>query len=114
MDKQNRRDLVRDYKEQRTVAGVYAIRCAATGDIWVAGSRNIDAQQNSSWFSLRSGGHPNKQLQAVWTAHGPDAMTFEILERIADKDLSPIGLADAVKSRTRHWLAELGAQKAVG
>ncbi len=114
MDKQSRRDLVRDYKEKKTVAGVYAIRCRPTGEVWVGGSRNIEAQQNSSWFSLRSAGHPNKQLQAVWTTLGPDAMTFDVLERLDDKDLSPMGLADAVKSRTRHWLAELGAQKAVG
>ena len=114
MDKQSRRDLVRDYKEKKTVAGVYAIRCAANGEVWVGGSRNIGAQQNGSWFSLRSGGHPNNALQAAWAAQGVDALTFEILERIDDKDLSPMGLADAVKSRTRHWLGELKAQKAVG
>lgn len=114
MDKQSRRDLVRDYKDQKTAAGVYAIRCAPTGQVWVAGSRNIAAQQNSSWFSLRSGGHPNKALQAAWTAHGPDGLAFEILERIDDETLTPMGVVDAVKSRAAHWLAELGAQKAVG
>ena len=114
MDKQNRRDLVRDYKEKKTLAGVYAIRCAPTDEVWVAGSRNIEAQQNSSWFSLRSGGHPNKALQAAWTTHGPETMAFEILERIDDEKLTPMGVADAVKSRVAHWLAELGATKAVG
>ena len=114
MDKQSRRDAVRDYKDQKTLAGVYAIRCVPTAQVWVAGSRNIEAQQNSSWFSLRSGGHPNKALQAAWTAHGPDDMAFEVLERIDDEALTPMGIADQLKSRVIHWLAELSATKAVG
>ncbi len=112
--KQSRRDLVREYKERRSVAGVYVIRCTATGEVWVGGSRSIDAQWNSSGFSLRSGGHPNPALQAAWTAHGEGGVSFEILERIEDETLTPMGVADAVKAGVGRWLTELGAMKAVG
>lgn len=114
MDKTHRRQTVRDYKERKTVAGIYAVRCAPSGDVWVAGSRNIDAQQNSLWFGLRSGGHPNKALQAAWAANGADAFAFEVLERIETEDLTPLGLSDLVKARERHWRDVLGAGKAVG
>eukprot|EP01036_Dinobryon_divergens_P059175 gene59175-78960_t len=43
MTSPSRRDLVRDYKERKSVAGVYAVRCAPSGEVWTAGSRNIDA-----------------------------------------------------------------------
>ena len=114
MDTKSRRDLVRDYKERKSVAGVYAVHCAASGEVWTAGSRNIDAQQNSLWFSLRAGGHINRDMQAAWTAHGEVGFTFEVLERIEDEALTPQGVLDHLKTRERHWLATLGAKKAVG
>lgn len=114
MDKQTRRDLLRDYKERKSAMGVFAVRCAPTGEVWTAGSRNIDAQQNSLWFGLRNGGHINRAMQASWTAHGEAAFTFEVLERIEDDTMTPLGLADLLKARQRHWLEALGAKKAVG
>ena len=114
MERSNRRQAVRDFKERKTAAGVYAVRCAASGDVWVSGSRNIDAQQNSLWFGLRSGGHPNRGMQAAWSAHGPDAFAYEVLERIETEDLTPLGLSDLVKAREQHWRTVLEAAKAVG
>ncbi|MBU1376561.1 MAG: GIY-YIG nuclease family protein [Alphaproteobacteria bacterium] len=114
MDKQSRREAIREYKEKKTQSGVYAVRCAATAEVWVAASRNIDAQQNSLWFGLRSGGHPNKGLQATWATHGQDGLSYEVLERVEAGELTPLGLADLVKTRERHWLAALGAKKAGG
>ena len=114
MDKQSRRDLIRDFKERKTAAGVYAIRCATTGEVWVGGSRNIDAQQNGAWFGLRNGSHVNKPMQAAWKAHGDAGFSFEVLERIDGEERTPLGLADEIKSRERHWRAALGAMKATG
>ena len=114
MNSQSRRDLVRDYQDQKTLAGVYAVRCEARGQTWVAGVRNVGSQQNKLWFGLRTGGHPNKAMQAAWTAHGEAGFAFEVVETINDETLSAIGLADQIKARERHWLAALGATKAVG
>ena len=115
MDKQTRRDLLRDYKERKSVVGVYAMRCVPTGEVWTAGSRNLDAQQNSLWFGLRTGGHHlNRPMQAAWAAHGEAGFSFEVLERIEDEALTPQGVLDHLKTRERHWLATLGAKKAVG
>jgi hypothetical protein len=114
MDKQSRRQAIRDYKEKKIAPGVYAVRCAASGEVWVGGSRNLDAQQNSLWFGLRTGGHVNRTMQAAWTTHGEASFSFEALERIDDEDLTPLGRADLIKARERHWLAALGAKKAVG
>lgn len=110
----SRRELIRDYKERKVVAGVYAVRCAATREVWVSGSRNIDAQQNSLWFGLKTGGHFNRAMQAAWTAHGADSFSFDALERLDDEDLTPLGRADLLKARERHWQAALGAKRAVG
>ena len=66
MEKQRRREAVQAYKEKKVLQGIFAVRCSATGETWLGMSRNLDAQQNSIWFSLRMGTHRNKPLQAAW------------------------------------------------
>jgi hypothetical protein len=114
MDKQARRQAQREFKEREVWPGVYAVRCLATGEVWVAASRNIDSQENSVWFSLRTGGHPNRALQAAWAKYGAEGLAYEVLERIVEPELTPLGLADRSKAQEAHWRATLGAAKAVG
>lgn len=114
MDKQSRRDAVRDHKEQKVRCGIVALRCAASGETWVGLSRNLDAQQNSLWFTLRMGSHTNRTLQAAWAAHGPDALIRDVLEVVDDEDLSSLGRAELLKRRERYWLDALGATKLAG
>lgn len=114
MDKLSRREAIRDYKDRKPTPGVYAVRCAASGEAWVAGAANVESQQTRHWFSLRQGSHMNKALQAAWTAHGEAGLSFEILEAIDPEDMTPMGLADLIKARELHWRTTLGAMKAVG
>jgi hypothetical protein len=114
MDKQSRRQLVRDFKEKRAPLGVFAIRCVGSGEVWVGASRNLEAQERSMRFGMRLGQYINKPMQAAWNAHGEAAMSFDVLEAIDEPDLTPMGLADLLKARERHWIAALGAKKALG
>jgi hypothetical protein len=114
MDKQSRRQLVRDYKERKVPAGIFAVRCAASGEIWLGASRNLATQQNSIWFGARTGGYANRALQAAWTAHGEGAFAFEVLETLDDEDLTPLGRSDLLKRRLAHWLETTGGAKIVG
>jgi hypothetical protein len=114
MDKSSRREAIRDYKERAVSRGVFAVRCAPTGQVWVAASRNLDQQQNSIWFGLKAGGYVNREVQAAWNAHGEPAMTYEVLETFDDEDMSPVGRADLAKARAAHWREALGARKLVG
>src|SRR3954470_25027039 len=111
MDKLSRRQAVRDFRERKTARGVFALRCTATGQVWVSASRNLDQQPNSIWFGLRSGGFGNAAAQAAWREHGEAAFAFEVLEAFDDEDLSPIGRADLAKARAGHWREALAAGK---
>ncbi|MBS0331952.1 MAG: GIY-YIG nuclease family protein [Proteobacteria bacterium] len=114
MDKSSRRQLVRDYKERKAPIGVYAVRCAATGEAWVGVSKDLEQQPNRLWFALRMGGHPNKSMQAAYAAHGAEAFAIETLDVVDDRDLGVIGREARLKEREAHWRAELGAGKVVG
>jgi hypothetical protein len=114
MDKQSRRDAVREFKERKVLRGVFAVRCAATGEAWVSASRTLDSEETKLWFSLKHGGYINRAVQAAWNAHGDAAVSFEILEVFDDQEMGPIGRGDLAKSRAAHWRTELGATKLVG
>lgn len=110
MEKQRRREAVQAYKEKKVLQGIFAVRCAATGETWLGMSRNLDAQQNSIWFSLRMGTHRNKPLQAAWKANGEAAFSLETLEVVDTEKLSPYMRDGRLKERLAHWLAETPAQ----
>jgi hypothetical protein len=104
-----RKEAIREFKERKPVMGVYAVRCTATGQIWVDAFRNLEAANNSAWFSLRNGSHRSKSLQEEWNAHGESAFQFEILENL-DEDVHPMAVADLLKQKRSHWIAQLGAR----
>lgn len=114
MEKARKKEIARAYAERKRVQGVFAVRCAASGDVWISSSRNLDTQKNSVWFALRMGGHPNKAVQAAWNAHGEDAFAYEIVEELSDEGLTAMGFRDLMKAREHDWREALGAGALVG
>jgi hypothetical protein len=109
-----KRDLVREYKERKQMRGVFAVRCAATGEAWVSAAPNLDTQANGLWFQLRMGNHMNKPLQAAWNAHGESAFAYEILAELPDEARSDYALKADLKALEEEWRAKLSAGKVFG
>lgn len=107
--KEARKEAIRNFKERKTLLGAYAVRCTATGHVWVGVSRNLDATRNGCWFTLRSGSHREKSLQDEWNAHGESAFQFEILVGL-DEEIHPLEVDDLLKEQKKNWIAKLGAQ----
>jgi hypothetical protein len=112
MDNARKKDLIREYREAKPRAGIFAVTCAAAGKVWTAASPNLATAKNGVWFQLRAGGYINRKAQAAWTQHGEDAFAFEVLEEIADDNLQMTGLL--LKEREAHWRQERAAEKLVG
>jgi len=106
----NRRALVRDYKDRAVQAGIYAVRCATTGEVWIGGTPDLSTRQNGVWFALRTGGHTSPTLQQAWNAHGEGAFGFEVLEVLDDEGLERLGRASLLVERREHWRATLHAE----
>jgi hypothetical protein len=96
------------YKERKTVAGIFVIRCTATSETWVGQSPNVEKIQNRIWFSLRQGAHTCRSLQSAWTAHGPEALTFGECERLEEEEIAYVRDA-LLKERVLHWRTKLSA-----
>jgi hypothetical protein len=108
MDKSDRKAATNAYKERKVPAGIYAVRCAPTGQCWVGQSPDLAKIQNRIWFSLRNGASHSPSLIAAWNEHGADAFTFEVVEELENIE-SDYVRANALKERQTHWLAELSA-----
>ncbi len=108
MNRDRRRALTAAWKERKARPGVFAVRCTATGETWIGRSAELANRQNSVWFSLRLGSHPNRAMLAAWKAHGEAAFAYEELEAL-DPDLEGWLLEQALKDAVAAWRDRLGA-----
>jgi hypothetical protein len=107
----SRKAAIQAFKERKASRGIFAMRCTPTGSVWVDSAMDLDAVENRTWFQLRYGDtHIDKSILTEFRTHGRESFTFEILEKL-DEDVVAVALADLLKERKLHWLAQLGARK---
>lgn len=105
----DRKALIAAYKQQKTVAGVFAVICTATGDVWVGKTRHLDTVRNGLWFALKHGTSPHRGLQGVWNAESEADFRFEALDRLPE-DTSPLMRDSELAERAARWISRLQAQ----
>ncbi len=105
MKADDRKAAIAAYKKRKSVAGVFAIRCAGSGQVWVGQTLNLETVQNRIWFTLRAGS-ANAELQHAWSAHSGADFTFEALEQLEDEELAYVR-DKLLKERELHWRAAL-------
>lgn len=103
-----RKAMIAAYKERKTIAGVFAVICTATGQTWVGTTRHIDTQKNGLWAGLRLGSSPYRALQQAWNAHTEADFRYEQLDRLPH-DMTPLGRGMELKERSARWRERLGA-----
>lgn len=109
MKSEDRKAAIAAWKEQKVSAGIYAVRCVASGGTWVGRSPNLATARNRAWFMLRSGSHTHPGLQQAWRAHGEGAFTFEVVETLSEEDATHFR-DKRLKQRLEHWQEALGAE----
>ena len=109
MQTTDKKAAIAAYKERKPAAGIYALRCTATGECWVGRASDLSTIRNRVDFMLRQASTPHRELAAAIRAHGPEGFTFEVLEQLKD-DLSPSERDRLLKRGLEHWTAALGAK----
>ncbi|OWU84783.1 hypothetical protein ATO6_10705 [Oceanicola sp. 22II-s10i] len=108
VSKSERKAAVAAWQEVPKAAGVYALRCAASGEVWVGSAPDLATIENRVLFTLRQGGNPHRSLQAAWDAHGADGVVFERLEEL-DPETPGVARARALKDMAARWRERLSA-----
>jgi len=111
MDKAQRKAAISAYKERDAAIGIFAVRCLASGEVWVGPSLNLDTIRNRIWFGLRMGNALNAEMQRAWSSHGSDSFVFEVLEQL-DPDEPDFVRDSQLKERAAYWRANLRAVNA--
>ena len=108
MKGESRKAAIAAYKERKVEAGIYAIRCTASGQVWVGSAPDLSTIQNRIWFTLRHGRNSHRSLQEAWVVHGSDALDFEVVARLPDGDDDPSYIRSAMlKSLHAKWVEKL-------
>jgi hypothetical protein len=100
-------------RERKIPMGVYAVRNLATGLVRLGSSINVPAALNRHRFTLQMGSHPDKALQEEWRRGGADALVFEALDLLPEKDELGTDRAEDLEALLGLWAAQLG-EKVVG
>ena len=106
----DRKAAVAAWRERKAPAGIYVLRCLPTGQTWVGRATDLEAAERRLRFSLRMNSTPHRSLLAAAREHGEESFTFETVVRIEEENASPEFIQSRLKSRLRHWQAELGAE----
>lgn len=109
MKTEDRKAAIAAYKERKIARGIYAIRCAPSGEIWVGSAPDLSTIQNRIWFSLRHGGHSHRALQDAWNVFGSAAFTFEVLEHL--KEEPQYGFSRELRDLLESWAGKLNATR---
>ena len=112
MRREDRKAAVVACRERERAVGIYAVRCAGSGEIWVGQSRSLDAVRNRLWFMLQLGSGPCTAIQAAWQRFGADSFTVESVERLP-KDTPAYAEAKLLKERLGYWRERLGAASVI-
>ena len=106
----DRKEVAREYKARKSARGIFALRDAGAGEVWVGSSMDLRGAKNGLWFFLSNGHHKDSVLQAHWNSRGEQAFQFEVLEQIEDQ-VSALSIADVLKERRNYWTAQLDARR---
>ena len=79
---ENRKNLIRQYKEQKRFMGAFIIRSTNDQKSWVGTSPNLESAYNRISFTLKQGSSHDKELQESWCKNGAEDFTFEVLESV--------------------------------
>jgi hypothetical protein len=105
-DMDRRKELLDQYKQIKSEAGIYQIRNKIDNKIYVVMTPNLK-NMNGRRFELSMGSYKNAGLQADWNRLGEDAFAFEVLEVLKEKEDGFFDKKDELKKLEKKWLDKL-------
>jgi hypothetical protein len=107
MNKQNNRELTRQFKQTLRPMGVYVIRNLKNGCVYVGGSTELEGQMNRDRMELRLKGHRNTSLMQDWLLFGAEHFHFEVIDTVKQHDDPAFDYKTEVASLLEMWREEL-------
>lgn len=107
---ENKKELKRRYRQELPPMGIYVVRHNETRKSLVGSSMNLTGILNRHQFELKQGTHKNKALQADWKKFGPDAFSFEVADRLEQKEEEQHDYASELKVLLELWIEKFAEE----
>ena len=107
MGTKSNKQLKDEYKPKKFRIGIFQVRNAINGKIFVGSSINLDAIWNRIKVEVKFGGHRNEKLQNDWKEFGEENFVFEVLSEIEEKDGDKVDYNKEVKTPEEMFIEEL-------
>lgn len=105
----DRKAAIAAYRERKTACGIYALRCAPTGQCWVGRAPDVETIGNRLEFTFAHDATLRPSLKAALRAHGRSAIEMEIVERFGVNEV-PYEISKFLRDRQIHWCDRLGGE----
>lgn len=107
--KENRKELIRQYKERKVVGCVFVVRNTQNGRYYLNYSDVAPAAKNTFDMSVQTGGDYKPCMRNDWRQYGAQSFIFEVLEELEKKDTqSSAEFTADLKTLTDLWAEKLG------
>ncbi|MDF2927197.1 MAG: hypothetical protein K0R57_6111 [Paenibacillaceae bacterium] len=86
LDRDKKKEIATAYKQTFRRMGIYQIRNAQNGKIFVDGSMDLDGSRNRLEFQRQTNMCTMFELKADWALYGKDSFVFEELDEIKPRE----------------------------
>lgn len=113
MDKDRKREIVSEYKQRKTMGGVYKVTNTANGRYMIKAEVDLQSFQNRFNFNQLMKGCLHPKMQKDHKEFGSDVFVLEFLEEVEKKeDESNMGFRDRLKRMEETWAEKFDKDKA--
>ncbi len=106
MEKDNRKELLAQYKEMKREAGIYRMVNNETGRYFLASTTDLQAIKNRFDFARKTGSHTafSIKMGKDLAEYGPDSFSLETLEVLDMKpEMTPAQIKNDLKLLMEMW-----------
>ena len=103
----NKRDLVRQYKQNPPEMGIFKITNTTNGKMFIGKAKNVKGILNSNKFQLKMGSHFIRELQEDYNKSGEDSFLFEQIDSLEPKDDINYDYTEDLETLENMWLDKL-------
>ncbi len=103
----DRKAMRQAYRDAPPPMGVWAVRNTTDGTMLVGASPNAAGRLNRERFSLETGSHLSRDLQADWNRLGEGAFVFEVLDTLDQPDDPDTDASEDLAELLAMWLDKL-------
>jgi len=106
----DKKQIIKDYKQQKQPAGIYAVHNKADNKMYIGISKNLPAVLRRFEFTLKMESFPVHSLIDDYKKHGANNFEIKVLDELEIKNETDKELDTELKSLEEMWIEKLRAE----